>query len=127
MASRAHRAVVHSTMYQAMNADALPKFEVMMAIVTGCGGSQEDLAAFATAWRQIESGRVQRAAARTKVRVAAGLHSRHGTADVRGPGVSAVADLGHPLANDLAVYRDPGSDVAVPVAETLILDNLAIV
>lgn len=53
MAARAGQAVVHSTMYTAMNGDVLPKLEVMRAIVIGCGGGEDDLRAFATAWRRI--------------------------------------------------------------------------
>jgi hypothetical protein len=53
MARNANQLVVHSTMYAAMNSDALPKFEVMRAIIIGCGGGEEDLKAFATAWRRI--------------------------------------------------------------------------
>lgn len=55
MAQRAEQAVVHSTMHTAMHADTLPKFEVMKAIVIGCGGGDDDLRAFATAWRKIEA------------------------------------------------------------------------
>jgi hypothetical protein len=44
---------VHSTMHAAMNSDALPKFAVMKAIIIGCGGGEEDLKAFASAWRRV--------------------------------------------------------------------------
>lgn len=53
MAKNANQMVVHSTMYAAMNTDTLPKFEVMKAIIIGCGGGEEDLKAFASAWRRI--------------------------------------------------------------------------
>ena len=53
MARKANQLVVHSTMYTAMNSDTLPKFEVMKAIILGCGGGEEDLKEFATAWRRI--------------------------------------------------------------------------
>jgi hypothetical protein len=56
MAKRADQAVVHSTMYQAMNAKTMPKLGVVKAIVIGCGGGEEDLSLFATAWRQIAAG-----------------------------------------------------------------------
>ncbi|HEV2372859.1 MAG TPA: helix-turn-helix transcriptional regulator [Streptosporangiaceae bacterium] len=56
MARQSGQAVVHSTMYAAMHGNALPKFEVMKAIITGCGGSREDLRAFATAWRRLDPG-----------------------------------------------------------------------
>jgi hypothetical protein len=53
MAKNANQMVVHSTMHAAMNSDTLPKFEVMRAIIIGCGGGEEDLKAFASAWRRI--------------------------------------------------------------------------
>jgi hypothetical protein len=62
MAANAGQAVVHSTMHAAMNGDALPKLDVVKAIVTGCGGSEDDLRAFATAWRHIESDRISSSA-----------------------------------------------------------------
>jgi hypothetical protein len=57
MAKRAGQAVVHSTMYAAMNGDALPKLDVVKAIIIGCGGGEDDLSSFASAWRRISSGR----------------------------------------------------------------------
>jgi hypothetical protein len=60
MAKRAGQAVVHSTMYAAMNGDALPKLDVVKAIIIGCGGGEDDLTVFVTAWRRIATGRVQR-------------------------------------------------------------------
>ena len=60
MAEQAGQAVVHSTMYQAMNGDALPKWEVVKAIIVGCGGGEDDLRSFASAWRRIESAPRQR-------------------------------------------------------------------
>lgn len=57
MAKRAGQAVVHSTMYAAMNGDALPKLDVVKAIIIGCGGGEDDLSSFASAWRRIASGR----------------------------------------------------------------------
>jgi hypothetical protein len=57
MAKRAGQAVVHSTMYAAMNGDAMPKLEVVKAIIIGCGGGEDDLSSFASAWRRIGSGR----------------------------------------------------------------------
>jgi hypothetical protein len=56
MAKRAGQAVVHSTMYTAMNGSTLPKFDVVRAIIIGCGGGEDDLSAFATAWRRIATG-----------------------------------------------------------------------
>jgi hypothetical protein len=57
MAARAGQTVVHSTMHAAMNGDALPKLDVVKAIITGCGGGEDDLRSFATAWRRIEAAR----------------------------------------------------------------------
>ena len=56
MAENAGQACVHSTMYAAVNAGTLPKLEVVKAIITGCGGSDDDLRAYATAWRRITTG-----------------------------------------------------------------------
>ncbi len=63
MAKRAGQAVVHSTMYAAMNGDTLPKFDVVKAIIIGCGGGEDDLRSFASAWRRIAPGRPQSPAA----------------------------------------------------------------
>jgi hypothetical protein len=54
MAARANQTVVFSTMYSALNSDALPKFEVMKAIIIGCGGGEKDLEEFTAAWRRID-------------------------------------------------------------------------
>jgi hypothetical protein len=54
MARRANQIVVHSTMYAAMNSTALPKFDVMKAIILGCGAGEEDLRVWATAWRRVD-------------------------------------------------------------------------
>jgi hypothetical protein len=61
MAAQAGQAVVHSTMHAAMHGSALPKFDVVKAIIIGCGGGEDDLRAFATAWRRIEAGRTRAA------------------------------------------------------------------
>jgi hypothetical protein len=53
MAKRAGQAVVHSTMYAAMNGSTLPKLDVVKAIIIGCDGGEEDLRVFATAWRRV--------------------------------------------------------------------------
>jgi hypothetical protein len=57
IAKRAGQAVVHSTMYQAMNGAALPKFDVVEAIIIGCGGDEEDLRAFSSAWHRLAPAR----------------------------------------------------------------------
>jgi hypothetical protein len=55
IAIRSNHIVVHSTIYTAMNSNTLPKFDVMKAIIIGCGGDEEDLKAYASAWRRIGS------------------------------------------------------------------------
>jgi hypothetical protein len=45
--------VAASTLCSALGRDALPSFDVVIAVVIGCGGSDEDLQRFATAWRRI--------------------------------------------------------------------------
>jgi hypothetical protein len=55
MAALAGQAVVHSTMYAAMNGEALPKFEVVRAIIIGCGGGDDDLDSYTRAWRSIKT------------------------------------------------------------------------
>lgn len=45
-----------STMNIALRKDTLPKLPLMLAIVAGCGGSEEDEKQYATAWRQIQLG-----------------------------------------------------------------------
>jgi len=42
-----------STMCKALGGSTLPSLRVVRAIVTGCGGTPEQLQAFATAWRRI--------------------------------------------------------------------------
>jgi hypothetical protein len=59
MATRAGQQIVHSTMYAAMNGEVLPKFEVVRAIIIGCGGSEEDLDSFTRAWRQIMTRQIK--------------------------------------------------------------------
>lgn len=53
MAAKADKIVSHSTMQKAMSSNTLPKFNVMRAIVIGCGGSDEDLKVFTEAWRRV--------------------------------------------------------------------------
>ena len=57
MAKQANQAVVHSTMYNAMNnTSTLPKLDVARAIIIGCGGGDDDVSRFTTAWRFIAAG-----------------------------------------------------------------------
>ena len=58
IAARAKQKRVHSTIYNAMRRDDLPTLEVVKAVVIGCGGGQDDLRAFTSAWRRINSATV---------------------------------------------------------------------
>jgi hypothetical protein len=58
MATQAGQRVVHSTMHAAMHGDVLPKLDVVKAIIIGCGGNEDDLRMFVTAWRRLESARI---------------------------------------------------------------------
>lgn len=55
MAAAARQQVAHSTMYVALNGASLPKLKVVLAIVVGCGGTEADQRAFASAWRRVRS------------------------------------------------------------------------
>jgi hypothetical protein len=57
MADRSGQAFVHSTMHTAMQNDALPKLDLVKAIIRGCEGSPDDMDAFVTAWRRIGAAR----------------------------------------------------------------------
>lgn len=51
--------VVYSTLWNAMNGAALPKLDVVKAIVIGSGGGEDDLNSFVTAWRRIALSRAR--------------------------------------------------------------------
>lgn len=53
MSQRAGHALAHSTMWKALNTDIMPRLSTVRAIVVGCGGSEEDLQQFVSAWRRI--------------------------------------------------------------------------
>jgi hypothetical protein len=53
--ARAGNDMVHSTIWTAMHGSALPSLDVVQAVLTGCGGSQDDLTAFTTAWRRVST------------------------------------------------------------------------
>ncbi len=57
MATKAKYLVVHSTIYDAMHGQDQP--DVVRAIVLGCGGSQDDLDAFTSAWQRIHDAASQ--------------------------------------------------------------------
>jgi transcriptional regulator with XRE-family HTH domain len=63
MATLAKPRAAKSVMHAAMNGKALPKLDVVKAIITGCGGSEDDLQAFLAAWQRIASSRTARPAA----------------------------------------------------------------
>jgi hypothetical protein len=58
MAAQARQKVAHSTIFTALNSNDLPRLEVVMAIIAGCGGGIDDQRAFVTAWRRIKSGKL---------------------------------------------------------------------
>jgi hypothetical protein len=55
IAARAKQKRVHSTIYNAMRRDDLPTLEVVKAIIIGCGGGEDDLCAFTSAWQRINA------------------------------------------------------------------------
>jgi DNA-binding SARP family transcriptional activator len=59
-AARCSRKAAASTLSQAANSGELPTQRVALAFVAGCGGTQEHLQAFATAWRRLRLSRSPR-------------------------------------------------------------------
>ena len=53
MARRSSETIASSTLCEALRRNALPSLTVVLAVITGCGGSKEDQFRFATAWRQL--------------------------------------------------------------------------
>lgn len=53
IARRADTGISASTICTALNAATLPRLETVIAIIAGCGGSEEEQRRFATAWRAI--------------------------------------------------------------------------
>jgi hypothetical protein len=53
MARRADTGIGASTICAALNAKTLPRPEIVIAIIAGCGGSEGDQRRFITAWRAI--------------------------------------------------------------------------
>lgn len=58
IAERAQQKVSHSTIFVALNKEELPSLKVVLAVVIGCGGREDDQKAFTTAWRRLRSGRL---------------------------------------------------------------------
>jgi hypothetical protein len=57
MAAQARQKVSYSAMCVALKGYDLPGLQIVVAIIAGCGGGDNDQRAFATAWRRINSGR----------------------------------------------------------------------
>lgn len=55
IAAGAKQKRVHTTIQNAMKHETLPTLEVVHAIVTGCGGSEEDLRAFTATWHRLNA------------------------------------------------------------------------
>jgi transcriptional regulator with XRE-family HTH domain len=55
MANLTGQALAPSTMHNAMQDDALPSLDAVRAIIIGCGGDEDDLRNFATAWRRLSA------------------------------------------------------------------------
>lgn len=53
MQRQSGNAVASSTMHAAMSGDTLPPLRIVTAIIIGCGGSENDLQQFGTAWRRL--------------------------------------------------------------------------
>jgi hypothetical protein len=53
MAAASGQKAAASTICVAMGRDELPRLEVVIAVIAGCGGSQEELRRWATAWRRL--------------------------------------------------------------------------
>jgi hypothetical protein len=58
IAAQARQKVAHSTIFVALNSDELPSLKVVVAVIAGCGGGEEDQRAFATAWRRVKTGKL---------------------------------------------------------------------
>jgi len=71
MAADSRQRAAASTLCTALSGDALPTLDVVLAVVIGCGGSEEDQRRFATAWRRIRLGQASSgsAMARSGLRV----------------------------------------------------------
>jgi hypothetical protein len=55
MAAQCAQVVSASTLHRTLRSRALPPFESVMAVITGCGGSEDDTRRFASAWRAISA------------------------------------------------------------------------
>jgi hypothetical protein len=53
MASRAGGTTAASTIWLALRSEDVPRLELVLAIIAGCGGGEDDQRRFATAWRTL--------------------------------------------------------------------------
>ena len=53
ISGRSHPPIAASTLCTALRGDALPTFAVVQAVITACGGSEDDRRRFTTAWRKL--------------------------------------------------------------------------
>lgn len=56
MAASSGQLATASTLHTALHSATLPRLEIALAVITGCGGDEEDRRRFATAWRRIQLG-----------------------------------------------------------------------
>lgn len=56
MAEACGQAVSRSSLHRVLTCTGLPGFDAMLAVVAGCGGTEEDRSRFASAWRAIRTG-----------------------------------------------------------------------
>jgi hypothetical protein len=64
MAAQAHQRVAFTTIGDALKSDDLPTYKVVIAVIEGCGGGPGDQQAYATAWRQLNTGQLVQPAAK---------------------------------------------------------------
>jgi len=65
---RAGNTVAMSTLDRALHGDILPPLRIVIAIITGCGGSEEDKQQFVSAWRRVRAVSCPGTAARGSLR-----------------------------------------------------------
>jgi hypothetical protein len=58
MAARTRQKAAASTLCTALGSGEMPRLDVVVAIIAGCGGGEEDQRCFATAWRRIQFGQL---------------------------------------------------------------------
>ena len=58
MAARTRQKAAASTLCTALGSGEFTRLDVVVAVIAGCGGSEEDQRRFATAWRRIQLGQL---------------------------------------------------------------------